>query len=202
MSITSAARFENEALRVGSFLPHGPRVVVIGSTSFWHEESECTCVRVGQLLAQDSRLVLITGGVEGVGEAVGRAFFQARYAVDQSPLVYHFLPEGEGAWDYGETLFAGSDMPERREILARLSEVFLAVEGGPGTVHEAQIAIARGAAVIPVGRSGGHSARLFAEMNCPTVLDDRTWAVLGCPTSTPEETAEAAVRAVRLCLRE
>lgn len=41
------------------------------------------------------------------------------------------------------TLFAGSDMAERREILARLSPLYLAVEGGPGTVHEGRVAIAR-----------------------------------------------------------
>jgi hypothetical protein len=181
-------------------LPHGPRIVVIGSTSFWHDESEQTCVHIGRLLAVVPEQVLITGGVEGVGETTGRSFFQARREAGEEPRVYHLLPEGEEAWDYGETFFAGSDMTERREILARLADLYLAVEGGPGTVHEAEVASARNAVVLPVGRSGGYSAVLYPRMKCPPAVDEQTWAVLGSSASTPEETAVAAVRAVHACL--
>src|SRR5262249_55982329 len=147
--------FDREAQRVGALFPGGPRVVVVGSTSFWHGESESTCMQVGRLLAEIPRLVLITGGVEGVGGATGRSFFQACRESGQEPRVYHVLPEGEEVWDYGQTLFAGQDMTERREVLARLSDLYLAIEGGPGTVHEAAVACARNAVVVPVGRSGG-----------------------------------------------
>lgn len=90
-------------------------------------------------------------------------------------------------------------MAGRREILARLSMLYLAIEGGPGTVHEATVASARGATVIAVGRSGGHSAELYARMCRPAAIDGATWAVLGDAASTPEQTAEAVLRAVRAC---
>src|SRR5262249_46785841 len=116
------------------------------------------------------------------------------------PRIYHVLPEGEPEWDYGETFFAGADMAERREVLARLAEVYLAIEGGPGTVHEARVAAARHAIVIPVGRSGGHAAELYAQMPRPAAVDETTWAMLGAREATAEQAAEAAVRAVRGCL--
>jgi uncharacterized protein (TIGR00725 family) len=198
--MASPIGYDREAARLGALFPSGPRVVVIGSTSFWHGESEATCTRIGRSLAAIPGLVLITGGVEGVGETVGRGFCQARCEAGQVPLIYHVLPEGEEAWDYGETLFAGSNMSERREVLARLADVYLAVEGGPGTVHEAAVASGRGAIVLPVGRSGGHSAVLYSRRDRPAAVDERAWAVLGSPASTPEETARAAVLAVQSCL--
>src|SRR5262245_4608206 len=120
-------KYDREAERVTALLPDGPRVVVIGSTSFWQADSEPTCVHVGRLLATIPDLVLITGGVEGVGETVGRAFFGASRPAGAEARVYHVLPHGEDAWDYGETIFAGDDMSQRREILGRLSGLYLAI---------------------------------------------------------------------------
>jgi SLOG cluster4 family len=192
--------FDREARRLETLLPHGPRIAVLGSTDFWHAESERTCCEIGRLLAGIPGLVLLTGGVQGIGEAVGRDFFQTRRHAGEPPCIYHVLPEGEEAWDYGETLFAGADMTERREVLGRLSRVFLMVEGGPGAGHEAGVAIAEGALVIPVGRSGGYAATLHARMSRPATIDAVMWVVLGSSASTPEETARAAVRAVQSCL--
>lgn len=194
-------RFDAQAQALESLLPRDPRIVIIGSTSFWHAESERTCSEVGRLLAAIPQLVLITGGVEGVGESVGRSFFNTRRNACQVPQVFHILPVGEATWDYGETLFAGTDMEERREILARMSAIFLAVEGGPGTVHEAAVACARNAVLLPVGRSGGHSAELHRQISRPRAVDAQTWAVLGANASSPEETAMAIHRAVQSCLQ-
>jgi hypothetical protein len=193
-------RYEQAALSIQALLPEGPRLVVIGSTSFWHGESEPTCTQIGQLLATIPELVLLTGGVEGVGETVGRSFFQKRCVSGEEPRVYHVLPEGEPGWDYGETFFAGSDMTERREVLGRLSDLYLAVEGGPGTEHEAAVASVRKAIIIPVGRSGGHAGELYSRMTPPPALDEQTWTILGSIKSTPEETARAVLRAVQSCL--
>jgi len=165
MAPTIPERFDREARRLGALFLAGPRLVVIGSTDFWHRDSERTCTHVGRLLTDIPDLVLITGGVEGIGEATGRSFFQARRESGQEPRVY------------------------------------LAIEGGPGTVHEAEVAAARNATIIPVGRSGGHSAVLYARMQRPAVVDEPTWAILGAEKSTPEETALAALRAVRSSLQ-
>lgn len=124
--------FDALACDLAARLPDGQEVIVIGSTDFHHPESEGTCQLIGRLLAGIPDLQLITGGVEGVGETLGRAFFAARLESGLPPLVYHVLPHGEPAWDYGTTLFASQDMSQRREVLARLGLRFLAVEGGSG----------------------------------------------------------------------
>lgn len=201
MATPISGRFEQEAHRLEGLLPNGPRVAVLGSTDFWHAESERTCVEIGRLLAGIPGLVLLTGGVEGIGEAIGRSFFQACHDAGREPHVFHVLPEGEPAWDYGETLFAGADMTERREILGRLSRLFLLVEGGPRAGHEVAVATRHGAVVIPVGRSGGHAATLYAQMSRPAAIDAGTWSTLGLSGSSPEETAWAAVRSVQVCLK-
>jgi hypothetical protein len=198
--VTSPAHYDDEAKRLDALLPHGPRVGILGSTDFWHTDSERTCGVIGRLLADISELVLLTGGVEGVGEAVGRSFFQARRGSGQEPRVYHVLPEGEPPWDYGETIFAGSDMTERREMLGRLSQLFVLVEGGPRAGHEVEVALAHGAGIIPVGRSGGYAATLFDRIARPSTIDPSAWDVLGSSGSTPEDTARAVVRAVQWSL--
>ena len=181
-------------------MPQGPRVGVLGSTEFWHADSERACVEIGRQMAGIPGLVLLTGGVEGIGEAVGRSFFQAHRNSGQEPRIYHVLPEGEEPWDYGATLFAGFDMTERREILGRLSRLFLILEGGPRAGHEAEVASAQGAVTIPVGRSGGYAAALYSRVNRPLAIDANTWSVLGSSESTPEETARAVLRAAQSCL--
>jgi hypothetical protein len=200
MTITNSGGYDQEARRLGALLPFGPRVAVLGSTEFWHPDSERTCTAIGRWLAGIPGLVLLTGGVEGIGEAVGRSFFQARRDSGQEPRVYHILPRGEPAWDYGETLFAGSDMTERREVLGRLSALFVLVEGGPRAGHEADVATAHGAVVIPVGRSGGFAAALYGRMSRPPAIEAGTWDVLGATESTPEQTARAVLDAVQACL--
>jgi hypothetical protein len=200
VAATIQGRYDQEARRLDAMLPRSPRVAVLGSTDFWHADSERTCTEIGRLLAGIPGLALLTGGVEGIGEAVGRSFSRARGNVGQETRVYHVLPKGEPAWDYGETLFAGSDMTERREILGRLSALFVMVEGGPRAGHEADVAAGHGALVIPVGRSGGYAATLYGRMSRPPAVDAGSWAVLGATEATPEETAQAAVRAVQACL--
>src|SRR5262245_54088986 len=138
VALTSPTPYDVEARRLDALLPLGPRVGVLGSTDFWHADSKRTCSEIGRLLADISGLVLVTGGVEGIGEAVGRSFFQARRSSVHEPRVYHVLPQGGPSWDYGVTLFAGSDMTERREILGRLSQLFVLIEGGPRAGHEVE----------------------------------------------------------------
>jgi hypothetical protein len=200
VTATIPGRYEQDARRLDALLPRGPRVAVLGSTDFWQADSERTCTEVGRLLAGIPGLILLTGGVEGIGEAVGRSFFQARRNAGKEPGVYHVLPKGEPAWDYGETLFAGADMTERREVLGRLSALFVMVEGGPRAGHEAEVASAHGAVVIPVGRSGGFAATLYGRVSRPPAVDADTWAVLGARKSTPEETGTAVLRAVQVFL--
>lgn len=194
--------FERETSEVVAKLPAGPRLVVIGSTSLRHPQSQATCAALGCLLASLDGLVLVTGGVEGVGEAVGRSFHAARERDHGSPNVFHVLPHGCARWNYGETLFAGRDMRERREVLGRLAEVFVAVEGGPGTAHEASVALGRSAIVIPIGRSGGFSGDLYPRLPRPSLARESDWRALADADASPEQVVRSAVDVVTAYLGE
>ena len=67
-------------------------------------------------------------------------------------------------------------MHDRREVLGRLAKVYIVVEGGPGTRHEANVACAHGATLVPVGRSGGVASELYQDMPCPAGVDYVDWA--------------------------
>jgi hypothetical protein len=183
--------FDEEAAALLARLPARPTAVVIGSTSFWHDQSSATCSAIGRLLAMVGNLVLITGGMTGIGEGVGRSFFDARKKEAREPDTFHILPHGSNPWDYGVTLFAGSDMAERREVLGRVSRLYLAIEGGPGSVHEGRVALSRGAVVIPVGRSGGYAGELYPTLPRPAFATEENWRALGNTEVTPDEAAKA-----------
>jgi hypothetical protein len=183
-------------VRLAAKLPAHPSVAIIGSTSFWHAESAETCATLGKHLASIPDLVLITGGVPGVGEGVARAFFAERRGLNQDPNVIHVLPRGYSSWEYGVTLFAGDTMEDRRQILARLSGFYLAIEGGPGTAHEGTIAQGRGAVVVPIGRSGAFSGRLYSRLARPPFASEECWAQIGAAETSPSHAGLAAYRIV------
>ena len=192
MPTSSPNAFDEQAANLTAQLPPAPRIAVIGSTSFWHPDSEATCHFVGAQLAQIDRLILLTGGVPGVGEAVGRSFFTACNIGEQR--TFHVLPAGCIPWDYGVTLFAGRTMEERREILGRMAPIYLVIEGGPGTAHEHQVASQRGAAIIPIGRTEGHAGAIYPHTAKPTAAAQSDWNALG--SADPAEIAAAVASMV------
>lgn len=185
--------FDEQAANLIAQLPPAPRIAVIGSTSFWHPDSEVTCRLIGAQLAELDRLLLFTGGLSGVGETVGRSFFAACGSGEER--TFHLLPAGCIAWDYGVTLVAGRDMEERRKILGRMAPIYLVIEGGPGTDHEHQVASKRGATIIPVGRSGGHAGTIYPHTAKPTAVAQADWDALGA--GEPAEIAAAVISIIR-----
>ena len=108
--------------------------------------------------------------------------------------MYHLVPEGCSPSDFGTTLFAGKDYRERREILARLASAYLIIEGGPRTVHEAEVARGRGAVLLPVGRSGGFAGKLFPTLPCPQGVKPEDWDQLNDSLVHCEDLVETAGR--------
>ena len=183
--------FDEQAANLIAQLPPAPRIAVIGSTSFWHPDSAATCHAVGWQLAQIKSLILLTGGVAGVGEAVGRRFFEACNSDEQR--TFHVLPAGCVPWDYGVTLFAGRNMEERREVLGRMASIYLVIEGGPGTAHEHQVASQRGAAIIPIGRTEGHAGAIYPHTGKPMAATQSDWDALATANPTEIGSATAAI---------
>jgi len=175
----------------------GCRVAVIGSNRFWGPDTPDICAAIGARLAELPQAVLITGGMPGVGERVGRSFWSHCLQMGTKAEIFHILPEGCESWDYGVTLCAGVSMEDRREILGRLPAVFVALEGGPGTAHEAQVAMRHGTAVVPVGRTGGYSRSLYPLLPCPYPDLTEEWPTLNDENAGVEQLARAVFEVVR-----
>jgi|GEM_PF-4029112 len=112
--------------------------------------------------------------------------------------LYHLLPTGFGPCDSGITIDAGNDFFERREVLGRLGQIYLMIEGGPGTEHEAQVAVSKDFPVIPVGRTGGHAKAFHQRAMRPGEIRPDHWKTLG----NAEAPLEDVVAAVRTIVRE
>jgi hypothetical protein len=192
--------YEKQVEEIVLQVPAGPRLAVLGSSSFWGKDSMKICEAVGTNIATIDDMLLFTGGVSGVGESVGRSFFVARQKLSRSPGVYHILPRGEIGWDYGETFFSGSNMIERREVLGRLARVFLTIEGGPGTEYEVKVAQSTGAFVIPLSRTGGFSENLYGRMTCPIPEIEMEWQVLDSSSAELEQVSRAVRTIVEVLL--
>jgi hypothetical protein len=177
-------------------------LAVIGSSSFWHQDSSTTCRQIGQKLANLSSLSIITGGMEGAGETVARSFSDRLPVADVSMRILHLLPVEFDPTDYGKTIFVGEDVAVRREVLGRVSNLYLVIEGGPGTEHEAAVAMAQDAALLPVGRSGGCAAQLYSQLQKPNFAAINTWQTLGDAHATPDAVADAIYEIVQAFFRQ
>lgn len=186
--------FEPAATQIRTAFPSGPRAAVLGSTSFFSPLSEAVSIELGQGLARLPGLVLLTGGVSGVGQTVARAFHDARRAAKLEPRVFHLLPSGMDPVGFGETLFAGASMSDRREILARVASIYLVIEGGPGTAHESAVALAAGATLVPLAATGGHALDLYARLAPAGTVAENDWLSLAQEHLGPEAIAAAATR--------
>jgi hypothetical protein len=82
-------------------------------------------------------------------------------------------------------------------MLGRLAPVYLAIEGGPGTIHEAEVAHNRNAVVVPVGRTSGFVGDLIAHILCPLPACGAGWASLNDGAVGTDSLAEAVCRIVR-----
>jgi len=196
----AVAQFDAEARNVCASFPPGPRLVVVGSTSFWGADSRALCEVVAAAVAEIAELVALTGGMDGVGLTFGRAFADARRVAGRPENLFHLLPRGFGPCDSGITVGAGNNYHERREVLGRVGHAYLVIEGGPGTAHEAAVASGRGVPVIPLARTGGHAGELYPRVSCPLGVQAADWTVLADVGTPPREVVAAVVRVVRVSL--
>lgn len=190
-------RIESELARVASHLAAGPRLAVIGSTEFWDADSPALCEGIARELAAIEPLVALTGGMNGVGQTFAEAYETARRAAGLPVNLYHLLPRGVELQKSGTTLAAGEDFHERREILGLAAQIYLVIEGGPGTEHEAAVATGRDAAVIPVGRSGGAAGEMYPLLKALPEAAEEDWLLLADRNALYTDTAAAVGRIVR-----
>jgi hypothetical protein len=158
------------------------------------------CETIAKELAQIGRLVAITGGMDGVGITFGTSFSASRMQASLPPNLFHLLPRGLGPCVCGVTVGAGMDYHERREILGRIGNVCLIIEGGPGTEHEAEVAASRKIPIIPLGRSGGYAGDLYSRLECPHWAAQPDWAFLGNADATFQDVVQSVRQLVQAAI--
>eukprot|EP00439_Symbiodinium_sp_Y106_P077124 s172_g16.t1 len=191
--------------RLRKELPPKPIVCILGGTAISKPDtqetagfSELASARVG------SRAVFMTGGMAGVQKAF------ADSCPEHMPL-FHLTPFGEKSnFDMGQDVHAGASLAERKDVYGLLGDLYITIEGGPGVAGEAKAAAERGAAVIPLIRSGGASAGMFAAssdfpagaLNKPAWALEPQWSLLSKEEAANKEVATAMVLLVECYLQD
>ncbi|EDV20851.1 uncharacterized protein TRIADDRAFT_60787 [Trichoplax adhaerens] len=154
-----------------------PCVYISGGTKFYSKNTEAICKSIGACLADFDNLSLITGGFYGVGDVLGRSFYNKRITSKKEPLVYHVLPvrdEQDRSLQarqnsdktfmdvpFGSTIFAGDNVREREIIVSKAISICILIEGGPGAAHEAEQFCWNDHTVIPIKVTGGAAGGKF-----------------------------------------
>jgi len=198
-------------------LPKGKHIYISGGTKFYSSCGEEICKELGRLLAQDPGIILVTGGFYGVGETVGRSFFDERGRMNLPHGICHVIairddqdksnqtrqcPDGTFLpVPYGNSVFFGDSVRQREMLTPKVIDTCILVEGGPGAAFEAQQFTWNGNRVIPVKVTGGAAGGSFnvpqAIFSKPPNVLESDWSLLGSSEATPTEIAAAIVRIVR-----
>ena len=184
---------DDDAATISAALPPGERVAILGSTSFWSVAGEPIYRLLGEELARRESVVLLSGGMTGVAECTSASFLVTRNRLRLASNLFHIVPLDTSSACVGPVIEAGGSLAERRELLARVASRYIVVEGGPGTAHETEIALARGARVIPVGISGGVAAKLHATCADAYARQHPAWNVLNDKRATVARVVRAAM---------
>ncbi|CAE7551265.1 zupT, partial [Symbiodinium pilosum] len=183
-------------------LPAKPIVCILGGTSISKPETKETVNALADGLSTrvGTRAVFLTGGMVGVQKEFAES-------CAESLSLFHLTPFGENSsFSVGQDVHAGTSLPERKDVYGLLGDLYITIEGGPGVAGEAKAAAERGAAVIPLIRSGGASAGMF---DFPTSCLDKPhwalepqWSLLSKEGASNKEVATAMVLLVECYLQE
>lgn len=199
-------------------LPMGRLVYVSGSTKFFSHNGEEVSIELGKHLARDRNIVLVTGGFYGVGETVGRSFYEERKKLgwddgvvhiqavkDDRDRSTHTRQNSDGTFQpvpYGKTIFIGNSVRQREMITARSLDLCLLIEGGPGAAFEAHQFSWNDHTVIPIKVTGGAAGGKFNVPQTifikPAHVSDTEWTMLQDKKASPTDIAKAVASIVAM----
>mmetsp|Transcript_49527 Transcript_49527/g.146321 ORF Transcript_49527/g.146321 Transcript_49527/m.146321 type:complete len:295 (+) Transcript_49527:107-991(+) len=168
-------------------------VCVVGSVKFSCDDTEELVVATVKALQESASwgdLVFVTGGNSGVQDTWARA-------VGDAKKLYQIMPEGkQSGYALGKDLTGGATPEERQMVIGSVGDVYICFEGGPGVAKEARVAFGRGAALVPMIRTGGASGGMFdfpaAALTCTQSGAQELFAKLSDKASVPDSAKAAA----------
>lgn len=196
----------------------GKLVYVSGSTQFFSHNGEEVSTEVGKRLAKDQNIVLVTGGFYGVGETVGRSFYEERKRLGWDDGVIHIQAVKDGRdrsmqtrqnpdgtfqpVPYGKTIFIGTSVRQREMITARSIDLCVLIEGGPGAAFEAHQFSWNDHTVIPIKVTGGAAGGKFDVPQTifikPAHVSDTEWTTLQDKKATSTDIANAVANIIAM----
>ncbi len=199
-------------------LPNGKLVYISGGTKLFSRNGEAICRDIGKCLAKDRNNVLVTGGFYGVGETVGRSFYEERKNLGWEDGVIHIQavkdsqdrtvqtrqnPDGTlKPVPYGKTIFIGSSIRQRVTLTAKVIDLSILIEGGPGAAFEAHQFSWNDRTVIPIIVTGGAAAGKFNVPQTifikPIHIPETDWLTLQDEQSSPIDIAKAVASIVAI----
>ncbi|KAL5016779.1 hypothetical protein ScPMuIL_006368 [Solemya velum] len=104
------ARISCAVRKLKQTLPREGCVYVTGGSQFQQEKTEVICRHIGSALSTLDNVTLVTGGFYGVGETIGRAFYEETQKLWKSHQVWHVLPERDAEILMRDETFVQTDL--------------------------------------------------------------------------------------------
>eukprot|EP00747_Dinoflagellata_sp_TGD_P028187 gnl/TRDRNA2_/TRDRNA2_133091_c0_seq1.p1 gnl/TRDRNA2_/TRDRNA2_133091_c0~~gnl/TRDRNA2_/TRDRNA2_133091_c0_seq1.p1 ORF type:complete len:378 (+),score=36.75 gnl/TRDRNA2_/TRDRNA2_133091_c0_seq1:50-1135(+) len=154
-------------------------IVILGSERMQNKETPLLVEAIAWVLSKcfdGWNVAFLTGGCKGV---------QAKFASCCKPgsKIYNLVLTGSSAnSDIGNDISVGSTLSEQIDVLSLVGSIYITFEGGRGVSREARGAVASGAHVLPIIRTGGASSGLFEFPNKllikpPYATPDQWWSI-------------------------
>ncbi len=198
-------------------LPKGKLVYVSGGTQFYSKNGKMICEALGEELAKDDEIVIISGGFYGVGETISKSFYEQRRRLNKPHGVCHVVAVKDkedkssqtrqnadltfAQAPFGDTLFFGDSVRQRETLTPKVIDLCILIEGGPGAAFEAQQFVWNSNRVIPVKATGGAAAGLFnvplSIFDKPPNVNQSDWSLLADTNATPAHIASSLFKIVQ-----
>ncbi len=169
-------------------MPRKLQIAFIGSVSHYgHTESLCKAL--GYKLAQEPFLTFLDGGVTGIPETITTSLYRKD--------IIHLVPFTEWPSEeyskepLGTFLRAGRTDEDRQEILGRMADVVIMIEGGPGALNEALIAHKEGKKVICVPTTSPFCKKFYDQCG-----GNPLWDALGDETKNHDFSEEPSNKVI------
>ena len=177
-------------------------VFITGSSEVQDGRIMTVCESLGQRLANQKDVVLVTTGRSGVQELVAKAFASTLESSDSvknldpegrkefiSSRIIHVLPlrdfsEGIHMVSQGKTVLAGTSIDERDSLLAKLLNICILIGGDDSNLRVAENFIWNDHYVVPIATKA---------LERPNILTENQWQTLTNDDTEPEDVALTAV---------
>jgi len=198
LGVTRKEGSMSEAVRdIREQLGRSAVVCIAGGVAFRNADSEELVKVIATELSEQlgEHVAFVTNNMPGTQHAF------ATHCCHAGSQVWNVLPTGQASnCEPAQDLQVGSSLDQSRDLFCLIGDVYVTVEGGPGLSKDIHVVAARGAAVVPIIRSGEASSGRFGFpaqiLERPHFADDEQWALLRKRDLPLTECAQAVVALV------